>query len=117
MACNCFGPKAHDGFTWEVMGTCFVRSEGLSRSSLLFKKAISETLTGMSMEDREAFIEGFFKIMTSTGAFTLTDLTETGLLSALELSKSLGRDREVQRFALSFLSNTLADIRSKRATQ
>jgi len=117
VACNCFGPKAHDGFTWEVRGTRFVRSEGLSRSSQLFKKAMSETLAGMSTEDREAFIEGFFKIMTSTGAFTLTDLTETGLLSALELSKSLGRDKEVQRFALSFLSNTLADLRSKRITQ
>ena len=117
VACNCFGPRAHDGFTWEVRGNCFARSEGLSRSSLLFKKALSETLAGMSMKDRESFIEGFFKIMTSTGAFTLTDLTEAGLLSALDISKSLGRDKEVQRFALSFLSNTLADIRSKRVTQ
>ena len=117
VACNCFGPKAHDGFTWEVRGTCFVRSERLGRSSLLFKKAMSETLAGMSMEDRGAFIEGFFKIMTSTGAFTLTDLTEAGLLNALDISKSLGRDKEVQRFALSFISNTLTDIRNKRGTQ
>ena len=114
VACNTFGPKAHDGFTWEVRGTSFVRAEELSRSSLLFKKAMSETLAGMSTKDREAFIEGFFKIMTSAGAFTLTDLTETSLLSALELSKSLGRDKDVQRFARSFLTNALADLRSKK---
>ena len=114
-ACSYFGPKAHDGFKWEVRGTRFVRAEELSRSSTLFKNAISETLVGMSMEEREAFIEGFFKTMMSTGAFTLTDLTEAGLLNALEIAKSLGRDKEVQRFALSFISNTLADLRGKKA--
>ena len=114
-ACSYFGPKAHDGFKWEVRGTRFVRAEALSRSSVLFKKAVSETLAGMSAEQREAFVEGFFRTMTSTGAFTLTDLTEAGLLNSLEIVKSLGRDREVQRFALSFISNTLADIRGKKA--
>ena len=114
VACSSFGPKAHDGFTWEVLGTRFVRAEALSKSSALFRKAMSGTLSGMSMEDREAFIEDFFKIMTSTGAYTLTDLTETGLLSALEIARSLGRDREVQRFALNIISNTLADIRSRK---
>lgn len=114
-ACSYFGPKAHDGFKWEVRGTRFVRAEGLSRSSALFRNAVSETLAGMSAEQREAFVEGFFRTMTSTGAFTLTDLTEAGLLNALEIAKSLGRDREVQRFALSFISNTLADIRGKKA--
>ena len=65
------------------------------------------------MENREAFIEDFFKIMTSTGAFTLKDLTETGLLNALEIAKSLGRDKEVHKFALSIISNTLADLRGR----
>ena len=90
---------------------------GNSQTFLKLRPTQALELLALPPEDREAFIEGFFKIMTSTGAFTLTDLTETGLLSALELSKSLGRDKEVQRFALSFLSNTLADIRSKRITQ
>ena len=113
VACSCFGPRAHDGFIWEVLGTGFVRAEALSRSSALFKSAMSDTLSGMSMENREAFIEDFFKIMTSTGAFTLKDLTETGLLNALEIAKSLGRDKEVHKFALSIISNTLADLRGR----
>ncbi len=114
VASNSFGAKAHDGFTWEVLGTGFVRSDALSSSSAMFRKAITETLSSMSLEEKEAFIEDFFQIMTSTGAFTLTDLTEIKLLHALEIARSLGQDKEVHKFALSLISNTFADIRRKR---
>ena len=111
---TCFGARAHDGFTWEVLGTGFVRSEALSSSSTMFKNAINETLSRMSQEEREAFIENFFQIMTSTGAFTLTDLTEIKLRHALEIVQSLRQDKEVQKFAISFISNYFADFRNKR---
>ena len=111
---TCFGARAHDGFTWEVLGTGFVRSEALSPSSAMFKKAIGETLAGMNQEEREKFIEDFFQIMTSTGAFTLTDLTEIKLRHALEIAQSLRQDKEVQKFALSLISNYFSDFRSKR---
>ncbi len=111
---TCFGARAHDGFTWEVLGTGFVRSEELSSSSAMFKKAMNETLAGMSLEERETFIEDFFQIMTSTGAFTLTDLTEIKLRHALEIAQSLRQDKEVQKFALTLISNYFADFRSKR---
>ena len=110
VACDSFGAKAHDGFTWKVLGTGFVRARRLSPSSTMFNRAMDETLANMSQQAREAFIEDFFQIMTSTGAFTLTDLTEMRLKSALEIVRSLGRDKQVQRFALSVLSNSLADI-------
>ena len=111
---TCFGARAHDGFTWEVLGTGFVRSEALSPSSAMFKKAINETLSGMSLKERETFIEDFFQIMTSTGAFTLTDLTEIKLRHALKIAQSLRQDKKVQKFALSFISNYIADLRTRR---
>ena len=109
-ACNSFGAKAHDGFTWKVLGTGFVRAKGLSLTSSMFNRAMDETLASMSQTEREAFIENLFQIMTSTGAFTLTDLTEMRLKSAVEIVRSLGRDKKVQKFALSMLSNSLVDI-------
>ena len=112
--CDSFGVKAHDGFNWKVLGNRFVRAKALSPSSVRFKCAMDETLSGMSQADREAFIDDFFQIMTSTGAFTLTDLTETKLGSALELVRSLGRNKEVQKLALSMISNALADLRSRK---
>ena len=109
-----FGARAHDGFTWEVRGPRFVRAEALSPSSEMFRKALSDTLSGMSREEREAFIEDFFQIMTSTGALTLTDLPEIKLRHALEIAQSLGQNKEVQRFALSLISNYFSDFRRKR---
>ncbi len=109
-----FGFRAHDGFTWEVSGTRFARSRALSPSSAMFRKAMRETLSGMSQKERETFIEDFFQIMTSTGAFTLTDLTEIDLRRALEIVQSLSQNREVHKFALSFLTNCFADLRRLR---
>ena len=114
VACDSFGFKGHDGFTWEVDGTRFARAEALSASSEKFKNALNETLSGMSRGQQEAFIEDFFQIMTSTGAFTLTDLTEIRLRHALEIARSLSQDKDVYRFALSFISNFFLDFRSKR---
>ena len=114
VACNCFGVRSHDGFTWEVLGTGFVRAEALNPGSVTIKKAMDDTLSGMSLDDRKSFIDSFFQIMTSTGAFTLTDLTESRLSGALEIVRSLGRDRDVQKFAFSMLSNMLADLSSRR---
>ena len=116
VACNCFGVRAHDGFTWEVLGKGFKRVEALNPSSVMFRKVMNETLSGMSMEARKAFINDFFQIMTSTGAFTLTDLTEVKFLSALEIAGSLSRNKEMQKFASNMISNTLADLRSKIGT-
>ena len=110
VACDSFGAKAHDGFTWKVLGTGFVRAKGLSSSSAMFNRAMDETLAGMSQQERETFIDDFFHIMTSTGAFTLTDLTEMRLKKALDLVRTLGRDKEVQKFALNILSNFMVDI-------
>lgn len=115
IACDNFGIKAHDGFNWKVFCDHFVRAEELSPSSARFRRAMAETLSGMSQADREAFIDDFFQIMTSTGALTLTDLTETKLGSAMELARSLGKNKEVQKLALSMISNALADIRGKKA--
>ena len=114
VACSCISVRSHDGFTWEVLGAGFVRARALTPGSVTFKKALDETLSGMSLEDRRAFIDDFFQIMTSTGAFTLTELTEVKLLGALDIARSLGRNKEVQKFASAMLANTLSDLRGKR---
>ena len=113
---NSFGAKAHDGFTWEVLGTGFVRTDALSPSSTAFQDAMNKTLSGMNREEQKTFIDDFFQIMTSTGAFTLTDLTELKLRRAIEITQSLSQNREVHKFALHLISNYLADYYKKRKT-
>lgn len=114
VSCSSIGPKAHDGFTWEVLDDGFVQTDRLSHSSKVFQEAMNETLSGMDMQERARFIDDFFQIMTSTGAFTLTDLTETGLVKALEIAHSLKKDKEVHQFAVSMISNILADLQLRK---
>lgn len=93
-----FGLAAHDGFTWEVRGPRFVRCKALSRSSRAFDETMGEILENMDLEQRREFVNELFGTLTSTGAVTLTDLTEHRLRQAMELFRSLHREPEVHKF-------------------
>ena len=92
------GPMAHDGFNWQVLGSSFERSEGLSDTSRAFDSAMGDTLSGMSVKERQGFIDELFNTLLSTGAVTITDLTKMSPVSFLELLKGFRNDRKVQSF-------------------
>ena len=100
------GPMAHDGFRWEVLGTAFVRCEGLSRSSRAFDEALDDVMASLNVEERRQFVEELFDALGATGAVTLTDLTENRLAQSLEVAKKL-RSPEVSDFLSKVFSNTL----------
>jgi len=105
---NDAGPLAHDGFRWEVLGTQFVRCEGLSRSSRAFDEALNEMMDTMDLSQRREFVEELFDALSSTGAVTLTDLTENHLAQSLEVAKKL-RSPEVSRFMSGVFSHALRE--------
>lgn len=95
--------SGHDGFTWETGPTGFVRCDKLSPSARAFDKAMDKVLTGMSMAEREAFIEEFFGALGSTGAETLTDITEQRLRQAWQMMRSLQQEPGVRRLVIDTL--------------
>ena len=105
---NDIGPMAHDGFRWEVLGTAFVRCEGLSRSSRAFDEALDDVMASLNVEERRRFVEELFDALGATGAVTLTDLTEKRLAQSLEVAKKL-RSPEVSDFLSKVFSNTLRE--------
>ncbi|NCC69011.1 MAG: DUF2974 domain-containing protein, partial [Clostridia bacterium] len=98
------GLAAHDGFNWEVLGTKFVRSADYSLGSKAFEAALLEISSQMDTEERRVIIEELFAILTSTGAVTLTDLTERRLRQALELAQGIRKSPEVRKFIQSLLT-------------
>lgn len=98
------GMDAHDGFNWEVLGTQFVRGEDYTLGSKAFEAAIIEVSRQMGTEERRIIIEEMFAILTSTGAVTLTDLTERRLRQALEMAQGIRKSPEVRKFIQSLLS-------------
>lgn len=108
--CESAGIAAHDGFTWEVLGSRFVRCAGLSRTSEALDTAIDDTLAGMDLEQRREFIEDFFDVLTSTGAVYLGDFTEHRLRQALEIAGRLKGEKEIHRFVSGVLQEMIKEF-------
>jgi len=92
------GIVGHDGFTWSVTPDAFVHAAELSDFSRIFRTAIAETLAGMDSDDRSELIEELFDMLTSTGAFMLSDFTEYSLRQSFEIAKHFRRATELKEF-------------------
>ena len=108
--CHVSGPAAHDGFTWEVGEAGFVRCSRLSRSSRAFEETMDLVLERLSLEERREFAEELFDALSSTGAVTLTDLTENRLTQAIGIAGSFRRGSGTRRFVLMVLGQLLKSL-------
>ena len=95
-----WGPAAHDGFTWEVRDTAFVRCPNLSPSSRAFEETMDRVLANMGAEQRREFTEELFDALAATGAGTVTEVSEQNLYQALETAGSFRKGTGTKRFVL-----------------
>ena len=65
----------HDGFSWEVKGTKFVEAPALTADSERIERSLKKWVADMDDDRKEAFVEAFYRVLTSTNAKTLTELT------------------------------------------
>ena len=66
----------HDALTWEVEGTEFVCDEDVAPDVKRAHEIVGKWIYSMEPDERRAFVEGFFDILCSTSAKTVTDLAE-----------------------------------------
>lgn len=119
--CEKSGPAAHDIFTWSLAGSSFVRAGSLSEKSLLFHKAINQTLEELNTAERQALVDGLFDALSSTGATRLMDFTEHSFAQALKVAGEFQRNKEIKQFIVMLshltikgaVNNTLEDIQEK----
>ena len=95
-----FGVAAHDGFNWVVRGTGFVRCQDMSRSSRAFDATMGRILAQMNMDERREFIDTLFRILSATGAVTLTDINERRIRRALSIARGMAKEKTVSRFVV-----------------
>lgn len=70
------GVYQHDVLTWQVKGTEFIPDTEFLPDAVGVGMYLRTTLCSLSTEKREAFVEATFKLLFSTGAKTLTDLSK-----------------------------------------
>lgn len=67
----------HDALTWNVLGCEFECDEDVAPDVKKTHERVGRWIYSMEPEKREAFVEGFFDILSSTNAKTLTALAES----------------------------------------
>ena len=88
------GISAHNGYTWQVRGTRFVRCADFAFRTRVYNDAIHGWADGLDLQQRQELTDAVFGALEATGAKTLTDLTEQKVRKALAAAKDLFGDEE-----------------------
>ncbi len=92
------GIGQHNGFTWEVRGRSFVHLPDFSREGRVTGETFESVAADLSIEQRKAFVDAMYGVLTGTGARTLSDLSEEKLKSAAGMLKSYrGLDEQTRQ--------------------
>ncbi len=105
------GLAAHTCFSWELLGTAFVRAPGLRNSSRILDEKLETVLSEMDDEARKHFISELFEILTINGSETVGDITKLRPAKLLGMMKEFKNSPEISRFMKSFLEEYLRDLR------
>ena len=98
----------HDAMSWQVLGGRFVRLQSVTPNSQLTDRSLKKWLEDKDPKSRALFVDTLFTVVDSTGAKTLSELTEKGMRSALAMLRSVkGLDRETRRQVFYMLKSLL----------
>lgn len=111
------GVVGHDGLTWDVTREAFIRADDLSDMSKVFRASIAETLAGMDTEGRGELVEEIFDVLTSTGAFTLTEFSEQNMRQSLETANNFVKAGEIRSFIFKLIEESLKQARATNTTR
>lgn len=68
------GLLQHNGLSWEVMGSCFVRLRNISAGSRNADLTLNQWIRSMTPEQREEFTDAVYELLSVNNAMTLTEL-------------------------------------------
>jgi hypothetical protein len=105
----------HDGLSWEVLGGCFLRAEGLSPAGLRNDTAVRARIEAMTIPERRELIRLLFTLLESTGAKTLTDLSRGGVKTALHLLRAYRELNEEEQDTVAYLWDKLVGRGGEKA--
>ncbi len=103
------GVLQHNGLNWEVMGGSFVHLATVTDECKRTDRTVNEWIRMMTPEQREAFTEAIYQILSSENAMTLTEIAAS---KAKILAKTKELDPHVRKTIQEVLS-ALLNINTK----
>ena len=80
----------HDALSWQVCGPRLVEAGETTQISAFMEKTMNHWLEGINLQERRAFVDALFEMLSSTGAQTLGGLKEVTPAGWLDMLKSFG---------------------------
>lgn len=111
------GIMQHDPFTWIVRGPAFHHLGSLSADGKRHNAVLAEWLEGITPEERRRFTDTVFGLLDSTGAKTVTDLSNDRLQKLGVLAKSYTELDRDSRDNLNFFLRRLAEANLRAALE
>ena len=108
--CVYSGIQSHDGYRWETSPTGFVRAESLTDSSEALNETMDKTISEMSPEEADSLIGELFRILTDTGAKTVSDLADFNLIGSFRLAKNLIMESQIRGLGGKLIENMIKCI-------
>ena len=97
------GFMAHDGFSWSVNKTEFIREDNLSSMSQSVDDIMDRTLNHLTFDEKKDFIDSLFNALSSTGCVTITDIKSEKLPDMFKVLLSVSLNKNVLFFAENIL--------------
>ena len=94
------GIYQHDALSWQIMANRFERAEGLSSSSQMVNKTLSEWIDSLREEQRRDFVETVFDILASAGKDTFTEINSDRLKNYGEIARTVVGMEKLRRDSL-----------------
>ena len=102
---NQLGFMQHDGFSWQVMGDHFITLRQVTQQAHLSDQELRKWVHGLSVEQRETFVNAMFDVLTASGAVTLTDLRDDSFKAVGAMIKAMkDLDKETRDGLWDFLA-------------
>ncbi|MDD3239942.1 MAG: DUF2974 domain-containing protein [Lachnospira sp.] len=112
------GIMQHDAMSWQVLGADFETVKCVSRRSHQLNEALSSWINGLKAEDRAAFVESLFSLITASGAQKLSDLNADFFKAAngaLKAYTQMNKEtRAMLRRMLASLTDEIGRVRRRK---
>ena len=94
------GVFQHNGLGWAVEGAAFIRMKALSKEGIKNDTVTRSRIESMTAEERRTLTRLIFEVIESTGARTLSDLSEAKLKHAVTMLKTINEYDKATRALL-----------------